>query len=67
MIQKVKVKVKSLSRVLTLCNLVDCGPLGSSDHGILQARILEWVAISFSKNDTDTYIKNSSVYIDLFS
>ena len=29
---------------------MDCGPPGSSIHGILQARILEWVAISFSKS-----------------
>jgi len=29
---------------------VDCSPPGSSVHGILQARILEWVAISFSIN-----------------
>ena len=28
---------------------MDCSPPGSSIHGILQARILEWVAISFSK------------------
>ena len=33
---------------LTLCDPVDCSPPGSSVHGILQARILEWVAISFS-------------------
>ena len=33
----------------TLCDPVDCGPSGSSIHGILQARILEWVAISFSR------------------
>ena len=33
----------------TLCDLVDCSPPGSSVHGILQARILEWVAISFSR------------------
>ena len=31
----------------TLCDLRDCSPLGSSVHGILQARILEWVAASF--------------------
>ena len=31
----------------TLCDPVDCSPPGSSVHGILQARILEWVAISF--------------------
>ena len=33
---------------LTLCDPTDCSPLGSSVHGILQARILEWVAISSS-------------------
>ena len=35
---------------LTLCNPVDCSPPGFSAHGILQARILEWVAISFSRD-----------------
>ena len=34
---------------LTLCNPVDCIPPGSSLHGISQARILEWVAISSSR------------------
>jgi len=38
-----------LQSSLTLCNPVDCSPPGSSVHGILQARILEWVAISFSR------------------
>ena len=33
---------------VTLCIPMDCSPPGSSVHGILQARILEWVAISFS-------------------
>ena len=32
----------------TLCDPMDCSPPGSSVHGILQARILEWAAISFS-------------------
>ena len=32
----------------TLCNPMDCSPPGSSVHGIFQARVLEWVAISFS-------------------
>jgi len=32
----------------TLCDPKDCSPPGSSVHGILQARILEWVAIPFS-------------------
>ena len=34
---------------LTLCNPRDCSLQGSSLHGILQARILEWVPISFSR------------------
>ena len=33
---------------LTLCDPMDCSPPGASDHGILQAKTLEWVAISFS-------------------
>ena len=36
---------KSLQSCLTLCNPMDCSPLGSSVHGILQARILEWTAM----------------------
>ena len=39
---------KSLQSCLILCNLMDCSPPGTSVHGILQARILQWVAISFS-------------------
>ena len=35
--------------VVTLCDPVECSPTGSSGHGILQARILEWVAIPFSR------------------
>ena len=34
---------------LILCDPMDCSPPGSSVHGILQARILEWVAIPFSR------------------
>ena len=36
----------------TLCDPVDCSPPGSSVHGILQAKILEWVAISFSRGSS---------------
>ena len=36
----------------TLCNSIDCRLLGSSVHGIFQARILEWVAISFSRGSS---------------
>ena len=43
-----KVKVKSLSCV-QLCDPMDCSPPGSSIHGIFQASVLEWVAISFSR------------------
>ena len=39
---------KLLLSCLTLCYPIDCSPPGSSVPGILQARILEWVAISFS-------------------
>ena len=46
-------KVKSESEVaqscLTLSDPMDCSPPGSSIHGIFQARVLEWVAIAFSK------------------
>ena len=47
-------KVKSESEVAqscpTLSEPMDCSPPGSTIHGILQARILEWVAISFFRN-----------------
>ena len=36
----------------TLCDPMDCTLPGSSLHGILQARILEWVAISFSRESS---------------
>ena len=39
---------KSLQSCPTLCDPIDGSPLGSSVPGILQARILEWVAVSFS-------------------
>ena len=39
---------KSLQSCPTLCNPIDCSPPGSAVPGILQARTLEWVAISFS-------------------
>ena len=39
---------KSLQSCLTLCNPIDGSPPGSPIPGILQARTLEWVAISFS-------------------
>ena len=46
---------------LTLCDPMDFGPPGSSIHGILQARILEWVAISFSRGIFLTQVWNSGL------
>ena len=36
----------------TLCDPMDCSPPGSCVHGILQARILEWVAVSSSRGSS---------------
>ena len=38
----------------TLCDPMDCSPLGSSVHRILQARILEWVAFPFSRGSSQS-------------
>ena len=46
--QNAAATAKSLQLCLTLCNPIDGSPTGSPIPGILQARILEWVAISFS-------------------
>ena len=43
---------KSLQLCLTLCNPMDCSPSGSSVHGTSQARILEWVAISYFRGSS---------------
>ena len=37
---------------LTFCDPMNCNPPGSSVHGVLQARILEWVAIPFSRGSS---------------
>ena len=47
-----RVCAKSLQSCLTLCDLMDCSLPGSSVHGILQAGILEWVVISFSRESS---------------
>ena len=46
------VRTKSLQSYLTLCNPMDCSPPGPSVRGILQARILGWVAISSSRGSS---------------
>ena len=49
MLERLKVKVKSCP---TLCHPVDCSPPDSLVHGILHARMLEWVAIFFSRGSS---------------
>ena len=51
---------KSLQLHPTLCNDMDCSPPGSSVHGIPQARILKWVAISFSREFSNSGIELGS-------
>ena len=46
------VHAKWLQSWLTLCNPLDYSPPGASVHGISQARILEWVAISSSRGSS---------------
>ena len=45
-------KVLVTQLCLTLCDSMDCSPTGSSVQGTLQARMLEWVAISFFKGSS---------------
>ena len=47
-----KVKVKVAQSCLTLCDPMDRNLPGSSLHGILQTRILEWVALCFSRESS---------------
>ena len=47
-----KVKVKVTQSCLTLFNPTDYKPPGSFVHGILQSRILEWVALPFSRGSS---------------
>ena len=46
------VHAKSLQLCVTLCNSMECSSPGSSVHGILQARILEWVAEPSSRQSS---------------
>ena len=50
----------------TLCDLMDCRPSGSSVHGILQARIVEWVAFPFFMGFPDPGIKPVSTVSPAF-
>ena len=51
------VRAKSFHSSVILCNSLDCSPPGSSVHGILQARILERVAMPFSRDIPDPGIE----------
>ena len=48
----VKVKVLVIQLCSTVCNAMDCSLPGSAIHGILQARILEWVTVPFSRGSS---------------
>ena len=52
--RKMKSELKVLVALLspTLCNPMDCSPPGSSVHGVLQARVVQWVAIPFSRRSS---------------
>ena len=50
--RKWKVKVLVAQLCPTLCNPMNCSPPGPSVYGILQAKILEWVAVPFSRGSS---------------
>ena len=52
---------KLLQSCLSLCNTMDCSPPGSSVHGILQARVLEWVAMPSSRGSSDPGMEPSAL------
>ena len=48
---------------LTLCDPMDSNPLGSSVHGVFQARVLEWGAIAFSTSAQKRYTRKKQYWI----
>ena len=54
---------KSLQSCPTLCDFMDCSPLGSSVHGILQAWTLEWVAMPSSRGCSQPRDQASFSYV----
>ena len=50
--QNIWIWPRAYASVLSHSDPVDCGPPGSSVHGVLQTRILEWVAISFCRGSS---------------
>ena len=57
------VRAKSLQSCLTHYDPTDCGPPGSFVHGILQARILEWAAMSSSRGSSQPRAWTSLSYV----
>ena len=57
------VDAKSLQSCPILCDPVDCSPAGSSVHWILQARILEWVAMSSSRGSSQLRDRTDVSYV----
>ena len=55
--------VTSLQSCSILCDPMGCGPPGSSVHGILQASILEWVAMPSSRKHTYTWIQSYTLLL----
>ena len=55
-----KVEVLVTQSCLILCNPIDCSPPSPSVHGILQARILKWVAMPFSRASSPPWIEPKS-------
>ena len=55
--------VQSFQSCLTLCEPMDCSPPGSSVHGILQAGILEWVAMPSSKGSSQPRARTHISYV----
>ena len=63
---KICVCAKSLQSCPTLCNPMECSLPGSSVHGILQAKTLEWTARSFSTN-TKISLKKKNICIYIYT
>ena len=51
-VQKVAFCMRVCSVISDLCDLTDCSPSGFSVHGLFQARILEWVTVSYSRGSS---------------
>ena len=62
----VEVKMLVAQSCLTLCDPMDCSPPGSSVHGTLQARILEWIAVLSSRGSSRPRDRARISYVSCF-